>query len=89
MDLRRAFFARSMRLLQHPTVARALSDPRAMDWFVAAVRTKEQLTDLWLEARRRLAHAVGLATTQEVSDLKVVIRDLERQMRRSDGEWGQ
>lgn len=84
MDLRRAFFSRGMKLLQHPTVARLMADPRTMDLFVAVVRGKEQLADALLEARRRLAHAVGLATAQEISDLKIVIRDLERMVRRGE-----
>ena len=84
MDFRRVFFARGMKLLQHPAVTRVLADPRAMDLFVAAVRSKERVADALLEARRRLAQIVGLATAQEIKDLKVVIRDLERMVRRSD-----
>ncbi len=82
MDFRRAFFSRGMKLLQHPTVAKVMADPRTMDLFVAAVRGKEKINDALAEARRRLAHAVGLATAQEIEDLKVVIRDLERMVRR-------
>ena len=39
MDLRRAFFSRSMKLLRHHVVARWLAGPRAMDTFVGVVRT--------------------------------------------------
>ena len=71
-----------MKLLQHPAVAKVMADPRTMDLFVAVVRTKEQLGDALAEARRRLAGLAGLVTAQEVADLKVVIRDLERMVRR-------
>ena len=81
MDLRRSIFSRGMKLLQHPTVAKLLADPRAMDLFVGAMRTRQRAADLLDEARRRLVQLVGLATEQEVRDLKVVIRDLERKVR--------
>ncbi len=81
MDLRRSFFSRGMKLLQHPTVTKLLADRRAMDLFVGAMRTRQRAADLLDEARRRLAQLVGLATEQEVRDLKVVIRDLERKVR--------
>ena len=81
MDLRRAFFSRSMKLLAHPTVSRALADPRALDAFVTIVRTKELLEGALVEARRRMANALGLTTAQELRDLKVVVRDLERRLR--------
>lgn len=84
MDLRRAFFSRSMKLLQHPTVTRLLADPRTMDLFIAAVRTKDRASDAAGVARTRLLNLLGLASSQEIGDLKTVIRDLERKVRRLD-----
>jgi hypothetical protein len=84
VDLRRAFFSRSMKMLQHPRVAKMLADPRAMDLFVAAIRWKERAGDALLEAQRKVVSAIGLATQQELRDLKTVIRDLERRVRRSE-----
>jgi hypothetical protein len=55
MDLRRAFFERSMKLLRHPKIERALADPRAMDVFVAAVRLQERARRTLAKLRRRLA----------------------------------
>jgi len=57
MDLRRAFFSRSMKLLNHPTVARLLGDPLAMDLFIAAVRGKIRLSQAFAEARSRIQRA--------------------------------
>ncbi len=34
-----------MKLLQHPRVARALADPRALDLYVTAVKTTERASD--------------------------------------------
>jgi hypothetical protein len=70
-----------MKFLHHPTVARALSDPRALDAFVAALRLRDRAVDALGETRRRAAQAMGLATAQEIRDLKTVIRDLERRLR--------
>jgi hypothetical protein len=83
-DLRRAFFSRSMKLLQHPTVSRLLADPRTMELFIAAVRTKDRATDAMGDARTRLLHLLGLASSEEVGDLKTVIGALERKVRRLD-----
>ncbi|MEO6955052.1 MAG: hypothetical protein ABI321_24845 [Polyangia bacterium] len=62
MDLRRAFFSRSMKLLRHPTVVRWLEDPRAMDTFVVVAHTlgttKERVQQTAADMRtfvRRLA----------------------------------
>ena len=71
IDLRRAFFSRSMLLLQHPTVKRLLADPRTMDLFIAAVRTKERAGDMLAGVRGRIVDAV---------------RDLERKVRRDPDE---
>jgi len=84
MDLRRAFFSRGMKVLSHPTVTKLLADPRAMDLFVAAVRIKERASDVVEHARRRAADLVGLATSQELRDLRIVVRDLERKLRRHE-----
>jgi hypothetical protein len=70
-----------MKLLAHPTVTRALADPRALDVFVTVVRTKERIEGALDEACRRMANAIGLSTAQELRDLKIVVRDLERRLR--------
>jgi hypothetical protein len=55
MDLRRAFFEQSMKILRHPKVERALADPRAMDLFVAAVRLQERARRALHQLRRSRA----------------------------------
>ena len=58
MDLRRSFFSQGMKLLQHPTVTKLLADPRAMEIFVGAVKTKERAEQLFVEARERIAQLI-------------------------------
>jgi hypothetical protein len=54
VDLRRAFFSRSMRLLDDERVKRVLADPRAVDAFVAIVRAKDSATSLVRAALSKL-----------------------------------
>lgn len=59
MDLRRAFFSRSMKLLRHRTVVRWLADPRAMDAFVVLVQTTDNVKERLRQAAANVKTVIG------------------------------
>ena len=71
-----------MKLSQNPAVAKVLSDERFMKLVVLAMSMPGKLSTFTAEQKERFAKEMGLATQDEVQDLKRTIASLEDTIRR-------
>ena len=71
-----------MKLAGHPALAPLLRDPRFMKLLMQALAVPGRLEELTEEQRVNFIKSMGLATQQEVDDLKRTIRSLEDEVTR-------
>lgn len=69
-----------VKLLGHPRLQPLLQDERFMKLVMAALSVPGKLSTLSDEQRAHLVKALGLATMDEVRDLKRVVRSLESEL---------
>ncbi len=77
MSLKDKVVNETMKLAGHPAVASILQDERFMKLVMSALSMPGKLTELSEEQRLNLIRVLGLATTEEVADLKRTVRALE------------
>jgi hypothetical protein len=82
MSLKDRLFAEGMRLSQSPAMAKLLADERFMRMVVAAMSMPGRVATFSAEQKERFAKEMGLATADEVRDLKRQVAGLEDAIRR-------
>jgi hypothetical protein len=82
MSLKDRLFAEGMRLSQSPAMAKLLADERFMRMAVAAMSMPGRVATFSAEQKERFAKEMGLATADEVRDLKRQVAGLEDALRR-------
>lgn len=78
-----------MKLAANPNVAKLMQDERLMKVFMAAMSVPGKVSSFSTEQKEAFAKAMGLATADEVRDLKRTVAALEREvarLRRAAGE---
>lgn len=82
MGLKDKVMEEGMKLASHPAVAPILQDERFMKLFVTALSVPGRLEQITEEQRENFIRVFGLATRDEVDDLKRTVRSLEDELAR-------
>lgn len=82
MALKDKVLAETMKLSQNPTFAKLLADERFMRLMVGAMSMPGRVATFTAEQKERFAREMGLATMDEVRDLKRQVAALEDTVRR-------
>jgi len=80
MSLKDKVMAEGMKLATNPKVAKLMQDERVMKLVMQAVSMPGKVQSFTAEQKEAFAKAMGLATTDEVKDLKRQIAALEREI---------
>lgn len=80
MDWQEKLRNTAFKLLQNPKVATALQDPRVAQGLLQAFRIRSELQKNLSESARQVAHALNLATSAEIQELRRAVSRLERQL---------
>lgn len=82
MGLRDKLMNEGMRLATSPAVAKLMQDERFMRLVMAAVAMPGRVQTFTAEQKEQFARAMGLATAEEVKDMKRIIASLEETVAR-------
>ncbi len=82
MAIKDRVMSEGMKLAGHPALAPLLRDPRFMKLLMQALAVPGRLEELTEEQKANFIKTMGLATQQEVDDLKRTIRSLEDEVTR-------
>jgi hypothetical protein len=82
MSLKDKVVQEGMKLATHPTVGPLLQDERVMKLLMTALSVPGKVSELTEEQRQNFVKVMGLATEQEVADLKRTVRSLEEELSR-------
>jgi len=82
MSLKDKVVSESLKLASHPAVAQLVRDERFMKLLMAALSVPGKLEQITEAQRERFIDAMGLASRQEVDDLKRSVRSLETELGR-------
>ena len=82
MALKDKLMAEGMKLAQNPQVARLMRDERFMKLVMAAMSMPGKVESFTAEQKEHFSKAMGLATQEEVRDLKRTVAALERAVAR-------
>ena len=82
MSLKDKLMSEGMKLAGNPHVAKVMQDERLMKFVVAAMGMPGKVTAFTAEQKEAFAKTMGLATADEVRDLKRIITALERDVAR-------
>ncbi|MFO0549822.1 MAG: hypothetical protein U0271_15625 [Polyangiaceae bacterium] len=82
MAIKDRLVAEGMKLTQNPAVAKLIADERFMRLVVLAMSMPGRVSTFTTEQKERFAKEMGLATTDEVRDLKRQVAALEDSLRR-------
>ena len=88
MSLKDKLFTEGMRLTQNPAVSKLLQDERFMKLMVLDMSMPGRFSTFTAEQKERFAREMGLATSDEVRDLKRTISSLEESIRRLERKSG-
>ena len=86
MGIKDKVMTEGMKLATHPAVAPLLRDERLMKLLMQALAVPGKLSDMSEEQRDNFIRVMGLATKQEVEDLKRTVRSLEDELSRLRSE---
>ncbi len=86
MALKDTLMAEGMKLAGNPAVAKLMQDPRFMRLVMTAMAMPGKVSEFTDEQREHFAKAMGLATQEEVRDLKRTVAALERQVARLESK---
>ena len=78
MALKDTLMSEGMKLAANPAVAKLMQDERFMKLMMAAMSMPGRVNTFTAEQKEHFAKAVGLATQEEVRDLKRTVAALER-----------
>ncbi|HEY4120727.1 MAG TPA: hypothetical protein VGM56_22835 [Byssovorax sp.] len=82
MALKEKLLQEGMRLAGNPAVAKLMQDPRFMQLVMTAVSLPGRVQTFTDEQKEQFARALGLATQDELKDLKRQVTALEREVAR-------
>jgi hypothetical protein len=82
MALKDKLMAEGMKLAGNPALAKLVQDPRFMRLVMAAMAMPGRVSTFTDEQKDHFAKAMGLATQEEVRDLKRTVAALERTVAR-------
>ena len=82
MALKDKVMQEGLKLATHPAVAPLLQDERLMKLLMSALSVPGRLEELTEEQKANFVRVMGLATKQEVDDLKRTVRSLEDELSR-------
>ena len=80
MSLKDKVMAEGMKLATNPQVAKLMQDERVMKLVMTAVSMPGKVQSFTAEQKEAFARSMGLATQDEVKDLKRQITALEREI---------
>lgn len=80
MSLKDKVMAEGMKLATNPQVAKLMQDERVMKLVMTAVSMPGKVQTFTAEQKEAFARSMGLATQDEVKDLKRQIAALEREI---------
>jgi hypothetical protein len=78
MSLKEKILSEGMRLAANPNVAKVMQDERVMKLVLTAASMPGRLSSYTNEQKEAFAKAMGLATADEVRDLKRTVASLEQ-----------
>jgi hypothetical protein len=82
MALKDKLMSEGMKLAGNPAVAKLMQDERFMKLVVTAMSVPGRVSSFTTEQKEAFAKAMGLATADEVRDLKRTVASLEREIAR-------
>lgn len=82
MALKDRILTEGMRLTQNPAFAKVVQDERFMKLVVLAMSMPGRVSTFTAEQKERFAKEMGLATSDEVRDLRRTVASLEDAVRR-------
>ena len=85
-SLRDIVMSEGMKLATHPRLKPLLQDERVMKLLMQALAVPGRVEEMTEEQRQNFIRIMGLATKQEVSDLKRTVRSLEDEISRLRAE---
>lgn len=80
MTLKDRLVSEGMKLAANPSVAKLMQDERLMRLLMTAMSVPGRLSSFTAEQKETFARAMGLATAEEVRDLKRTVASLEREI---------
>jgi ubiquinone biosynthesis protein UbiJ len=82
MSLKEKLVSEGMKLATHPNIAKLMQDERFMKLLMTAMSMPGKVSSYTTEQKEAFAKAMGLATADEVRDLKRTVASLERELAR-------
>jgi cell division FtsZ-interacting protein ZapD len=82
MKLKEKLVSEGMKLATNPKVAKLMQDERLMKLVLSAASVPGKVSSFTSEQKEAFAKAMGLATADEVRDLKRTVAALEREIAR-------
>jgi hypothetical protein len=82
MSLKDKILSESMKLAGNPALAKVIQDERFMKLMMAALSVPGRVQSFTGEQKEQFAKAMGLATAEEVRDLKRIVASLEETVAR-------
>ncbi|WP_437575454.1 hypothetical protein [Sorangium sp. So ce887] len=80
MALKDKLVSEGLKLAANPNVAKLMQDERFMRLFMTAMSVPGRVSSFTAEQKETFAKAMGLATVEEVRDLKRTVASLEREI---------
>ena len=80
MSIKDKMVSETMKLAGPPAIAPLIQDERFMKLLMSALSVPGRISELTDEQRMNFVRAMGLATTEEVADLKRTVRSLEAEL---------
>lgn len=75
-----------MKLMQNPTVMQVVSNPKVMNAVMSAMSMRGKVAGVTSAATKTVARSLGLATRDEVRELRRTVRRLEEQLNDQEAE---
>jgi ubiquinone biosynthesis protein UbiJ len=82
MSIKEKVVSEGMKLASHPAVAPLLQDERVMKLLMTALSVPGKIEELTEEQRQNFIKLMGVASQQDVADLKRAVRSLEEEVSR-------
>ncbi len=86
MALKDTLMSEGMKLATNPAVAKLMQDERFMKAVMTAMAMPGKVSTFTSEQKEHFAKAMGLATKEEVRDLKRTVTSLERAVARLESQ---
>jgi ubiquinone biosynthesis protein UbiJ len=88
MALKDRLMTEGMKLAQSPAVAKLMQDERFMKLVMTAMSMPGRVSSFTTEQKETFAKSMGLATHEEVKDLRRAVAALERAVSRLEAKIG-